>query len=204
LIYLSGAVQPRLAQMGAGYLLQPNMGNRPDLSATPWAVDNGCFSQSGSFSLGRWIAWLEKMTPHLQTCLFANAPDVVADAEATWKRSRHILPLLRDLGYSAGLVAQDGLERMAVPWQEFDTLFIGGSTAWKLSPMAAQIAVEAKQRGKHVHMGRVNSLRRLRIANEMGCDSVDGTFLAFGPDINLRRLQHWFDDLKLRPSLWAV
>jgi hypothetical protein len=37
-------------------------------------------------------------------------------------------------------------------------------------------------------MGRVNSLRRLRLAARDGYDSVDGTFLAFGPDKNLPRL----------------
>jgi hypothetical protein len=32
-----------------------------------------------------------------------------------------------------------------------------------------------KERGKHVHMGRVNTLRRLRYAEAIGVDSVDGT-----------------------------
>ena len=30
-------------------------------------------------------------------------------------------------------------------------------------------------RGKWVHMGRVNSTRRIRYAASIGCDSVDGT-----------------------------
>jgi hypothetical protein len=36
---------------------------------------------------------------------------------------------------------------------------------------------DARRRGKWVHMGRVNGLRRLRIALDFGVDSVDGTFL---------------------------
>lgn len=40
-------------------------------------------------------------------------------------------------------------------------------------------------------MGRVNSLRRLRHAAAIGCDSADGTYLAFGPDRNLPRLLDW-------------
>jgi hypothetical protein len=43
-------------------------------------------------------------------------------------------------------------------------------------------------RGLWCHMGRVNSLRRLRLAVQDGYDSVDGTFLAFGPDRKLPRL----------------
>lgn len=70
--------------------------------------------------------------------------------------------------------------------------------------MATHMALEAKRRGKHVHMGRVNSLRRLRFARDIGCDSVDGTFLGFGPDVNIVRLQRWLDDIERQPSLWAV
>jgi hypothetical protein len=75
-----------------------------------------------------------------------------------------------------GFVAQDGCEHGLVPpWWSFDALFLGGSTAWKLGPDARALAGRAKQRGKWLHMGRVNSLRRLRYAQAIGCDSVDGS-----------------------------
>lgn len=109
----------------------------------------------------------------------------------TLARSAPHLPAIRTLGYPAALVAQDGLEHLDVPWDDFDALFIGGSTEWKLGKAAARLVAEAKRRGKHVHMGRVNSRRRWSYAEHIGCDSVDGTFLAFGPDANLRRLQVW-------------
>jgi len=38
---------------------------------------------------------------------------------------------------------------------------------------------------------RVNSLRRLRHAAAIGCESADGTFLAYGPDRNLPTLLGW-------------
>lgn len=117
----------------------------------------------------------------------------VADAEATLARSAPWLPVIRALGYPAALVAQDGLQDLTVPWDDFDVLLVGGSTTWKLSPHAARIATEAKRRGKRVHMGRVNSGRRWGIAELFECDSVDGTFLAFGPDVNLGRLLSWMD-----------
>lgn len=78
-----------------------------------------------------------------------------------------------------------------MPWHTFDVLFIGGSTEWKLGPGARALVAEAKRRGKWVHMGRVNSGRRWSYAEHIGCDSVDGTFLAFGPDLNMRRLRGW-------------
>jgi hypothetical protein len=53
-------------------------------------------------------------------------------------------------------------------------------------------------------MGRVNSLKRFRAARSMGCDSVDGTYLTFGPDINLPKLLSWLDDSETAPMLWEV
>lgn len=68
-------------------------------------------------------------------------------------------------------------------------------TEWKLGPVAASIAREAKARGKWVHMGRVNSERRMRYAASIGCDSVDGTFLKWGPAKNLPQLLAWVSRL---------
>jgi hypothetical protein len=44
-------------------------------------------------------------------------------------------------------------------------------------------------------MGRVNSRRRLRLAAEWHVDSVDGTYLAFGPTVNSARLTSWLGEL---------
>lgn len=52
---------------------------------------------------------------------------------------------------------------------------IGGSTGWKLGPAARALVCEAKRRGQWVRMGRVNSLKRIAYAAEIGCDSIDGT-----------------------------
>ena len=41
---------------------------------------------------------------------------------------------------------------------------IGGTTSWKLGPAAAGLAAQARRRGLWVHLGRVNSLKRLRYA----------------------------------------
>jgi hypothetical protein len=113
-----------------------------------------------------------------------------------------VLPLIRQAGYHAALVAQDGFENLAIEWGAFDALFIGGSTAWKLSAAAADAMGEARRRGKWVHVGRVNSGRRLRAVDAMGANSVDGTYLRFGPDVNLPRMERWLEDLERAPSLW--
>jgi len=168
----------------------PKQGNKIPPNAG-WCADNGCFSKGYPGDL-MWIAWLGTYTPEeISRCMFAVAPDVVGDAAATLARSLPWLPLIRSLGYPAAFVAQDGLETLPIPWDSFDVLFIGGTTGWKLGPHARALATEAKRRGKWVHMGRVNSERRFKYAAAIGCDSADGTFLAFGPDVNLPRLLAW-------------
>lgn len=168
----------------------PKQGNRLPAGVV-WAADNGCFGK-GYPGDDAWHAWLASYSDEERSrCLFAVAPDVVGDAAATLARSLPWLPKIRVLGFPAAFVAQNGLEDPVVPWDAFDVLFVGGDTAWKLGPHARRLVAEAKARGKWVHMGRVNSARRLRYADAIGCDSADGTYLAFGPDVNLPRVLAW-------------
>lgn len=203
MIYLANPCTPAVREAMAGgelaAIITPAQGNRLPSDAVLWAADNGCFG-AGYPGDAAWLAWLARNQEHAHRCLWATAPDVVADAAATLVRSTPHLPSIRTLGYPAAFVAQDGLEHLAVPWESFDVLFIGGSTAWKLGPATAALAAEARRRGKRVHMGRVNSRRRWTYAEHIGCDSVDGTFLTFGPDVNLPELQSWID----QPALWPV
>jgi hypothetical protein len=153
-----------------------------------FCADNGCFGK-GYPGDDKWWAWLQTLPR--ERMRFAVAPDVLGDAAATLVRSAPWLPRIRALGVPVALVAQDGLEFQDIPWDAFDVLFIGGGTEWKLGPAATAIALDAKARGKQVHMGRVNSLRRLRIAALAGCDSADGTYIAFGPDLNMPKVFGW-------------
>ena len=187
-----------------GYIDTPAQGNRRPEGLT-WCADNGCFGK-GYPGDEKWVDWLRSQAHAAASCLFATAPDVVGDAAATLTRSAPWLPVIRQLGYPAALVAQDGLEDLTIPWDDFDVLFIGGSTEWKLGAAARRIVAEAKARGKHVHMGRVNSQRRYRYAVTIGCDSVDGTFLTFGPSQNIKRLKSWIDDANNQHQLdlWSL
>lgn len=156
-----------------------------------WAADSGCFSPTTYVGDDDYMAWLTARRATARACLFATAPDVVGDHDATLAKSLPHLPKIRALGYPAAFVGQDGATVETMPWDEFDWLFIGGTTEWKLGPEARGLVSHAKEIGKNVHMGRVNSERRLRYASHIGCDTADGTFLAFGPDVNLPRLLSW-------------
>ena len=188
------AVRTAMQEGLLGYIDTPAQGNKR-MAGVTWCADNGCFGK-GYPGDEKWLAWLEANAHAAADCLFATAPDVVGNAAATLARSRPFLPLIRALGYPAALVAQDGLEDMEVPWDEFDVLFIGGSTEWKESAAARELTREAKAHGKWVHVGRVNSERRFRLAGAaypfgLSGDSCDGTFLTFGPEKNLPRLMAW-------------
>jgi len=178
--------------MGAqtiGYIDTPAQGNRRPPGVV-WCADNGRFGK-GWPGPEKWFDWLTRNAGDAGSCLFATAPDVVGDAAATLEESLPWLPKIRALGYPAAFVAQDGLEDLVTPWEEFDVLFLGGSTEWKLGAAARVLVAEAKARGKRVHMGRVNSEKRYRYALGIGCDSADGTYLTFGPDVNLPDVLAW-------------
>jgi hypothetical protein len=175
-------------------LIATPAGGSPPPPGVAWCADNACYT--GRYPGDEaYLAWLARHRAHAGLCGFATAPDVPADAPATLARAAPMLPRIQQLGYPAALVAQDGLEQLPIPWHSFDVLFLGGTTTWKLSPAAAGLAARARAHGLAVHMGRVNSLRRLRHAAAIGCTSADGTFLAYGPDRNLPTLLSWLDQV---------
>lgn len=199
MIYLATPSGPRVREaMAAGLLGQivtPPQGSPPLGGGIPWAMDNGCFSEKWDPTV--WTAALRRHQ-HTPGCLFATIPDVVADARATneWWARWH--GTARNLGYRCAYVLQDGCE--SVP-ASASAVFVGGSTEWKLGPQARVLVAKAKAEERWVHMGRVNSLRRIRYAADIGCDSADGTYLAFGPDVNLPRLLSWMHPAA--PSLFG-
>src|SRR5262245_32620842 len=112
-----------MLQPGNGYAAHVEDANFP-----AWAADNGCFAQGERFKLERFYAWLERVPR--SRLLFAVAPDVFPDAVATIERSRPVLKELRRLGYPAAFVAQNDAEQTAIPWDEFEWLFLGGEDRW--------------------------------------------------------------------------
>jgi hypothetical protein len=185
-----------------GQIVTPAAGNRVG-HTVQWCGDNAVFAGKYPGDV-QFIAWLRRLRPDRERCRFVVAADVVGDAAATLRRSAAMLPAIRGLGFPAALAAQNGLEDMRIPWDTFDALFLGGDTEWKLGPAARALTAEARHRGKWVHMGRVNSLRRLRYAHHIGCDSADGTFLAFGPDQNLPRLLGWLRAVNDQGTLFQL
>src|SRR5205807_1030633 len=114
--------------------------------------------------------------------LFVTAPDRVGDHAATARMFDVWLPPLRRFGLPLAFVAQDGLTdpHTQIPWESVSALFVGGTDNFK-DKWAARLAAAARARGKFCHLGRVNGRRRLRLAIQADCDSVDGSSLSRFP-----------------------
>lgn len=198
----SAAIRDAMTSGLIGMIATPAQGNAIPDSAT-WCSDNGCFGNGYPGDDG-YLGYLAGHSARLARCAFAVAPDIPFDMTASLARSRPMLARIRSAGYPVALAAQNGAEHMTLPFDEFDVLFLGGDTDWKLGPHARRLTAEARTCGKHVHMGRVNSLKRLRYADAIGCHSADGTFLAFGPDKNLPELLSWLRAVNDQRALWAA
>lgn len=162
-----------------GRLLTPRHYNRAWASARsgiPWAADCDGFGGVDRAAYQRMVMELVGVPG----CLFLVVPDVylgdgVEAHTATVDAWREWMPFVSMSGFPLAFVAQIGATVGNVPWDECDAVFLGGDTAWKLGPVAREIVAEAKRRGKHVHMGRVNSMKRIAYAKSIGCNSVDGS-----------------------------
>jgi hypothetical protein len=146
------------------------------VSGMPWAADNDAFKKG--FNPDVFFSWLETMRPYRDTCLFVAVPDVPYDAEATLDNFKRWSPEL--LGWPLAFVAQDGLEEL--PDLEYSTLFIGGSTEYKLSNTVGRLTQDARKIGKRIHIGRVNYKERydhfalLEGSEEFTCDGTRPRF----------------------------
>jgi hypothetical protein len=124
-----------------------------------FALDNGCFS--GHFDAKKFDKYLEKIANKKHLCLFLVMPDAVGDPVKTMDLWRRYYDKYKN--WPLAFVAQDGQECLLYPPDnEWQCLFIGGSTHWKMSEAAKKCIQYAVDRGKHIHIGRVNSYRRFR------------------------------------------
>ena len=102
---------------------------------------------------------------------------MVAGGMASLEFSLGWIPKLKHLKKLL-LPVQDGMDVFSVAAVLHEHrnvgIFLGGSTEWKLKTMYTWGVVAATV-NRHYHVGRVNSMRRIRMAAEAGADSFDGT-----------------------------
>ena len=135
-----------------------------------WAADNGAFAGLDEVAFTRMLARIAEVPG----CLFVTVPDIVADAGGTARLWEQWAPVVGGYDLPCAWVAQDGATPSDIP-KDAAAVFVGGSTGFKLGDDAWQIVQSARRQGLWVHVGRVNTMRRLRYAQSIGADSVDGT-----------------------------
>jgi hypothetical protein len=147
------------------------------------AIDNGawgCYQQGVPFRDKPFMDLVEKSG---ESADFVVIPDIVAggmkslDFSMSWYSRLSHLPLLL-------LPVQDGKD--GIPDMDVTTvsrvlyetpnlgIFLGGSTEFKLATMY-DWGIVAEETNCYYHVGRVNSMRRIRLCAESGADSFDGT-----------------------------
>lgn len=107
---------------------------------------------------------------------FVAVPDIVLGGGRSLEFSLRWLPRVLAVAPLALLVVQDGFgapDVRALLGPRVG-LFVGGSERWKESTAAAWGDL-ARERGCWLHVGRVNSIRRISICAAAGATSFDGT-----------------------------
>lgn len=137
------------------------------LHGCPYGLDNGAFTQ---FDEAKWRRQLIEAREHRP--LFVCLPDIVGSARRTLELFRLFIPVT--VGLPRALVLQDGIGQFDLPWSQIDAVFVGGSDQFKVSAEAFDAARTAKILGKWVHVGRVNTAKR--VEQWVGvADSCDGS-----------------------------
>jgi len=191
------AIRQSMTERKLGCITTPKQHNKIQ---EKWDViaDNGCFS--GAWQHDRWLAYLDKL--ERSQIRFVVAPDVFVDGQECHNQTLEKWHIHKDeitsLGFQPAFVCQQGATTDSLPDANF--YFIGGSTDFKLGK-GLLIAKDLSDQGKWVHMGRVNSLKRLRLAKSVGCKSADGTYLVFGPNRNLPKLLSWVGEVNSQYSI---
>jgi hypothetical protein len=142
----------------------------------PYALDNGAWTaycQGRAFDESAFLRALRKLGAGADWCI---VPDIVAGGHASLELSLRWIPTVLNECSRALLAVQDGLTPEDVkPFVgERVGIFVGGSTTWKLATMPLWGAL-GQHAGLWVHVGRVNTVRRIHQCGLAGATSFDGS-----------------------------
>lgn len=142
-----------------------------------FAIDNGAWSCHVSGRPFNERGFMRLVEQHASAADFVVIPDIVAGGMHSFSFSMDWLPRLYTCKHLL-FALQDGMDPLAVGelLKEYSKvgLFLGGTTEWKLREMYGWGMVAAAL-GRWLHVGRVNTRRRLRLCAEAGATSFDGT-----------------------------
>lgn len=175
----------QLARAGWGMMIAPQ---NPKRSALRFAVDNGafyCWTRKRSWDEAKFLKMLDRVETFDRRPDFGCCPDIVAGGLRSLEFSMSWVDRLpRSYGWylavQNGMTAADVLPVLG----RFAGIFVGGTGDWKMQTLGAWSRL-AKENGKKVHAGRVNTPPRTFVAMKVcQVDSLDGT--------NWNRLWNYF------------
>jgi len=162
----------------------------------PHCLDNGAwtaFQQGQPFDRDLFVRALDIFG---ETADFVVLPDIVEGGMTSLSMSIAWMDYVFARTHRAMLSVQDGMDLDLVaqmPFGERFGIFVGGSTEWKERTLPFWGAL-GEARGAWVHVGRVNSARRIALCAQARCTSFDGTsvtrFVAMLPRLDRARREH--------------
>jgi len=142
----------------------------------PYALDNGAWTahqQGTQFDGVRFLALLRRFGAGANWCV---VPDIVGAGMRSLQFSLTWLPYVQRFTPLPLIAVQDGMEPndVAPHLGKKVGIFVGGSTDWKVGTLLKWGKL-AKSVGCYLHVGRVNTVKRINLCLAAGADSFDGT-----------------------------
>jgi hypothetical protein len=170
-----------------GHLYSPG-GERGPWEFMPYGIDNGVFAKGPLWSEDEYFRLLEWARRSGQPPLWNLVPDTVGDRDHTLRKWDRYYYRCRSYGWALAFAVQDGMTPGDVP-SEADVVFVGGSTEWKWKTVSFWCA-----EFDHVHVGRVNTYRRLWQCHDAGAKSADGTGFNRGDQLQTRGILAYLEE----------
>jgi hypothetical protein len=195
----SGRTEEQLRAFGWRTLLQPNSTPCRPSTGMRWALDNGAWFAHQRNAPWDETAFCKMLDNNAEGADFVIAPDIVAGGTASLDLSVSWLPRLAPYGLPVLIAVQDGMtvnDIQSIVGLNIG-IFVGGSTEWKLSTMRTWGAL-ARLRECWLHIGRVNTAKRIRLCIEADAHSFDGSSPVQFPS-TLARL----DEVRRQMNSWG-
>ena len=196
--YLAGRFPGKI-----GHLYSPGAQIGP-FEFIPFGLDNGAFGHNEDWDEQAWLHLLDWARISGQEPRWCIVPDVVGDRDRTLDRWHIYSRVAAMYGWPLAFAVQDGMTPKDVP-ADASVVFVGGTTEWKWRTVGMWCGYF-----KRVHVGRVNTYRRLWECHNAGAESIDGTGWMRGDQRQYRGLVAYLEESTgatqrtVQTELWGV
>jgi hypothetical protein len=180
--YLAGRFPGKL-----GHLFSPGYQKGPH-EFMPYALDNGAYARGDNWDEAGWKRMLDWAKLSGQPPRWIIVPDVVGNRDGTLDKWWKYAPVAERYGWPLAFAVQNGMTLKDVP-SDASVVFVGGTLDWKWKTLEMWC-----ERFPRVHVGRVNSYKRLWQCHDSGAESCDGTGWMRGDQVQYRGLLAYLEE----------